>query len=245
MKPLKNKFCLVTGSSGGIGYAIARSFLERGASVGLHYCYNHSGATALAEIYGDRCRVFQANFSDTLEILRLWDEFIDWSGEIAVLVNNAGVATAPESLVDLPEDVWDGAFQVNTKAPLLLSQRAMKLMKASAWGRIINISSIGVKFGGGVTTAHYSASKAALEAITRSFAKEGASRNVLVNAIRVGVTETDFHEKMGRYDLATRAKVIPLQRIAQPQEVANMVLFLASEESSFVTGSTIPVSGGE
>jgi 3-oxoacyl-[acyl-carrier protein] reductase len=245
-RKLKDKCVLVTGASGGIGFQIAQQFLQRGARVGVHYCQSREGAEELARNFpADRCAIFQADFSESRQVRVLWDKYIAWAGAISVLVNNAGDASVPMPLGKFSEDVWDRAFQINLKAPVILSQAAMKVMQEASWGRIINISSIGVKYGGGVTSAHYSASKAALEAITLSFAKEGAPHNILVNAIRAGVTDTSIHEKMGRKDLAGRAQLIPLKRVAQPDEIANMVLFLASEESSFITGGILPVAGGE
>ena len=105
----------------------------------------------------------------------MWDAFVAWAGSADVLVNNAGDAAAPMGMGELVEDIWDLTFQVNVKAPVILMQAPMPLMQDAVWGRIGNISSIiGVKYGGGVTTAHYSASKAALGAMTCSYAKEGA-----------------------------------------------------------------------
>ena len=146
---------------------------------------------------------------------------------------------------ELDENAWDTTFQVNVKAPWLLSRASLLIMTQQGAGRIINISSIGVKFGGGITTVHYSASKAALEALTKSFAKAGATSNVLVNTVRAGVTDTAFHERIGRTDLSSRAELIPLQRLAQPSEISAAVLFLASDQSSYITGTTLTVAGGE
>jgi NAD(P)-dependent dehydrogenase (short-subunit alcohol dehydrogenase family) len=240
------KTVLVTGGSGGIGFHIAKHFLEEGAKVGAHYHDDRDGAERLLEMAGaGQVRLFQADFTHSEQVLGLWDEFIAWTGTIDVLVNNAGSTIKPAPLDELTEESWDSAFQVNAKAPFLLSRAAMRVMKEKSFGRIINISSIGVKFGGGPTTLAYSASKAALEAVNRSLAKEGASHNVLVNAIRAGVTDTKFHERLGRTDLVKRTQSIPLKRLAMPQEIAGVVLFLASDASSFITGSTIPVAGGE
>ena len=243
---MEDKWVLVTGASSGIGFQIASDFLKLGASVGAHYCRDQAGARRLLDYAAPRrCKVFQADFSSSEEILRLWDEFMAWSGRIDVLVNNAGEAPQPAPLRELTEEAWDKTFQVNVKAPFLLSRAALPVMSNQRWGRIINISSIGVKFGGSPITIHYSASKAALEAITRSFAKEGAPFNVLVNAVRAGVTDTPLHQKVGRGDLSGRIALIPLKRLAEPREISNVVLFLASEESSFITGTVVTVAGGE
>ncbi len=237
---------LVTGASSGIGFQVACDFLRKGAVVGAHYRHNKEGALKLLEYaqYG-RCQLFQADFTHSADVLRLWDEFITWSQGIDVLVNNAGEAVAPVPLDELSEDAWDSAFQVNVKAPFMLSRAALSHMAEQRSGRIINISSVGVKFGGGITTAHYSASKAALEATTMSFAKAGAPVNVLVNAIRAGVTDTPLHEKMGRSDMSQRIGLIPLRRLALPSEISEAVLFLASERSSYITGTILTVAGGE
>ncbi len=243
---LEDKAVLVTGSSGGIGFEIARKFLEAGSIVGAHYRTKRPAIDELVALGGgERCKAFQADFSDSKQISSLWESFIAWRGTIDVLVNNAAEATQRASFDALSEEAWDRAFQVNLKAPFLLSRAAMPIMRQKSFGRIINIGSIGVKFGGGSTTIHYSASKAALEAVTLSLAKVGARENVLVNAIRVGVTDTPLHEDLGRDALLERAKLIPLGRPARPSEIADTVLFLASNASSFVSGSILTVSGGE
>jgi 3-oxoacyl-[acyl-carrier protein] reductase len=244
---LKDKYVLVTGANSGIGLQIAKDFLAEGAIVAAHYYGDKEAAQELLRsVEPGRCQIFEADFSQSANVLRLWDEFIAWSkGKIDVLVNNAGEAGRPQPLEELSEEIWDKTFQVNLKAPFLLGRSALALMSKQKSGRIINISSIGVKFGGSPTTIHYSASKAALEAVTKSLAKAGAPFNVLVNAIRPGVTDTPFHQKIGRNDLTARATLIPLKRIAKPSEISNMVIFLASEKSSFVTNTVIDVAGGE
>lgn len=244
---LKNKYVLVTGTSTGIGWQIAKDFLAEGAIVGAHYYGDKAGVEDLLKYAQEgQCQIFEADFFKSANVLRLWDEFIAWSkGRIDVLVNNAGEASHPQPLEELSEEAWDKTFQINLKAPFLLSRAALALMSKQQSGRIINISSIGVKFGGSPTTIHYSASKAALEAVTKSLAKAGAPFNVLINAIRPGVTDTPFHKKIGREDLSSRATLIPLKRIAQPSEISNMVIFLASQKSSFITNTVIDVAGGE
>ena len=154
-------------------------------------------------------------------------------------------AANPVPINELSEWAWDNTFQVNVKAAFLLGRAALSQMQEQKSGRIISISSIGLKFGGGINTVHYSASKAALEAVTASLAKAGAPFNVLVNTVRAGVTDTPMHEKIGRTDMSDRASLIPLKRLALPSEISRAVQFLAGDNSSFVTGSVLTVSGGE
>ena len=243
---LKDKRVLVTGASSGIGLQLALDFLKSGARVGAHYRSDRDGVQELLEqAQPGQCQIFQADFNQSTEVDRLWEEYIGWSHGIDILVNNAGATAASVPIDQLDDAAWDGTFQVNVKAPFFLSRAALSVMKKQRSGRIINISSIGVKFGGGVNSVHYSASKAALEALTLSFAKAGAPYSVLVNTVRAGATDTPFHEKTGRHDLADRANLIPLKRIAEPEEISDSVLFLASDSASFITGTTLTVAGGE
>jgi len=244
---LKNKYILVTGANSGIGFQIAKDLLLEGALVGAHYYLDKKGAEKLLK-YGKpgQCKVFSADFSRSREIFRLWDQFISWSkGSIDVLVNNAGEIGQLLPFKDLTEEDFNRVFQINVKAPFLLSRVALSIMSKQRDGRIINISSIGVKFGGSANTLHYSASKAALEAMTKSFANAGAPFNVLVNAVRPGVTDTPLHKHLSRKDLLKRAAMVPLKRLARPAEISNIVVFLASNKSSFVTNTIIDVAGGE
>lgn len=243
----RNNHVLVTGASSGIGFQIAKDFLSEQALVAVHYCRNKKGLEKLRKYAKPgQCRIFQADFSRSEEVLRLWDEFILWSkNRIDVLVNNAGEVSQPMALKELTEETWDRVFQVNVKAPFLLSRAALSIMSRQRSGRIINISSISAKFGGSPTTVHYSASKAALEAITRSFAKAAAPFNVLVNTVRPGVTDTPLHKKIGRKDITKRTAMIPLKRAALPSEISNVVMFLAGKKSSFITKTIIDVAGGE
>ena len=243
---LKNKYVLVTGASSGIGFQIAKDFLLEGAFVGVHYCNNLKGAKrTLKYAKNKQCKIFKSDFSSSKEVSALWNEFILWSkGRIDILVNNASFVK-PMPLENLSEEEWDRTFQVNLKAAFQLSRAAFSIMSKKKNGRIINISSGGWKYGGGKDTIHYSVSKAALEALTMAFAKIGAPHNILVNAIRPGVTDTPFHKKIGRNDLSARRNLVPLKRLAKPSEISHMVLFLASSKSSFITNTIISVTGGE
>lgn len=237
---------LVTGASSGIGFAIAREFLQLGYCAGLHFCSNETDVRKLSSQYPpSQSILLQGDFRRAIDVRQIWQAFDHWSDKVEVLVNNAALVPEFCHFEDLSEDSWDAAFQVNVKAPFLLCREAFNRMKEQKFGTIINISSIGVKFGGSATTMHYSASKAALESVTRSFAKAGAPYNIRVNAIEAGVTDTPFHRKSGRTDLEQRIAMIPMKRLALPEEIARVVKFLASSDSSFITGAIIPVSGGE
>jgi len=243
---MKGKKVLVTGASSGIGFQIAQDFLEKGASVGVHYRSNEQGARELMSVgVPGQCQIFQADFHNSQNAFRLWDEFYAWANGIDVLVNNAGEAVAPVPFEELSEESWDNTFQVNVKAAFLLSRAALSEMKKQRSGRIISISSIGLKFGGGINTVHYSASKAALEALTNALAKAGAPFNVLANTVRAGVTDTPMHKKIGRTDLSDRSTLIPLKRLADTTEISDAVQFLAGDHSTFITGTVLTVAGGE
>ncbi|RZD38740.1 MAG: hypothetical protein CXT78_14720 [Thaumarchaeota archaeon] len=245
---LKNEYVLVTGASSGIGFQIAKDFLLEGAYVGIHYSKNLKGAKRLLKYAKkNQCKIFKSDFSNSKEISTLWNEFNTWSkGRIHVLINNASFVKFM-SLENLSDEEWDKTFQVNLKAAFQLSRAAFSIMSKKKNGRIINISSGGWTYGGNKDTFHFGASKAALEALTMAFAKLGAPNNVLVNAIRPGATETLGH--IQRYpntkDLIARANLVPLKRMGKPEEISNMVLFLASAKSSFITNTIIKVSGGE
>ena len=242
----QNKYVLVTGSGSGIGHQIARDFLDLGSFVGVHYNSNRIGAQKLLK-YAEKnkCKIFKSNFSKSKDVLKLWKNFIKWSkGNIDILVNNAGYAK-PIDFENLSNDEWDKTLGVNLKAAFILSKSAIKIMSKKKSGRIINISSGGWQYGGGKKTVHYSVSKAALEALTIATSKIGAKDKVLVNAIRPGATKTDFHKKMGRTNLSKRTNLVPLKRMARPDEISNAAIFLCGKKSSFITNSIIDIRGGE
>jgi len=238
----KHNVVLVTGANSGIGLACVKKFLNNNWRVIAHY---HSCADNLNEINSDNLSIVQADFDILSEVQKTFYAAYAMYGQLDVLINNAGVFTNSQDIEELAMDDIQKVIDVNFKAPFVLSQLAMKKMKERGYGRVINISSVGVKYGGNPYTASYTISKAALEAATYLFAKAGASYNVLVNTIRVGVTNTDIHKQNPSKNLEARQELIPLKRWAAPEEIANSVFFLASEESSFITGSLMTVAGGE
>ena len=245
---LKNKRVLITGASGGIGQSISRLFAGSGAKVGIHYNQNRNDAEALAlEIRKNNGEAvcFQADLLSQSS-LSLFEDFVLRFGGIDVLVNNAGAVFGFKEFLDLDESSWRDTHKINSEVPFFLSQKAFAHMKDHSGGKIINISSIAVKYGGSSKSLHYGAAKAALEAMTIGLARAGAPYNILVNVIRAGFIDTSFHEKLGtEKDTTNRINLIPLKRAGKPEDVADMVLFLASESGDFITGEVLTIAGGD
>ncbi len=239
---MSSKTILITGANGGIGLATTKLFLEKGYTVFAHYFRSDDNLRALNH---EKLEMIQSDLSQSENVEKVFSQCMDKCKKLDVLFNNAGTMSISESIESIKEEDFDYVLNVNLKASFLLSQFALKHMKESAGGRIINISSIGVKYGGNPISAHYTISKAAVEAMTISFAKSGAPYNVLVNAIRAGLTDTDFLKLNPNKNIEKRIDLIPLKRLADPNEIASSVYFLASEESAYISGSILTVAGGE
>lgn len=243
MESLKNKRVLVTGGSSGIGEAIVRKFAEQGAKIGIHYSINDKNAKLLEKELSKKTivKIYKENFlKDKLTLMK---KFIKDFGGIDILINNAGMI-AEKSYLEMEQKDYDLIFNVNSRAPFLLSKEAFLNMTKNKFGRIINISSTTVKFGKGRNnTIQYAATKATLEVLTTGLAKMGAKYNILVNSIRPGFILTRLQKN--RLDFDSRVDLIPVKRAGLPEDVANMVIYLASDKGSFITGECIDVSGGE
>ena len=242
---LTNKVALVTGAGSGIGHAIAEKLLSNGATVALHYNANRAGVQQLAAQYGDdRCHLVQADFTQPNSADQVFDAVRSWQPRLDILINNAALLEPVDSIDELDEKQLDRALKANCTTHVMLGKLALEKMRQLQNGRIVSISSIGVKHSGSIQTAHYMISKAALEAGTLALAKIGAPDGVLVNVVRAGVTRTSIHSRLGR-NLAEREKKIPLGRAAHPNEIAEAVLFLVSPLNTYVTGAILPAAGGE
>ena len=238
---------MVTGASSGIGLAISKGLLERGDRVFAHYRTPSSEFFRLKERFKKtgRLKTHRANFEKNSSLNALIRAF-DLSGwRLGALVNNAGTVGREALLEEIDHSLWRKVFSVNVEAPLFLSQWAFQEM-AKGGGKIVNISSISAKYAGGDTTFHYGVSKATLDAMTVGLARQGVSRKITVNGIRPGVTDTDAHRKYTpNKDMKKRVKQIPMKRMARPEEIASMALFLLSPQADYITGQIISVSGGD
>jgi len=245
---LENKKVLVTGATGGIGTGLVRMFAAKGAVVGIHYHKNKEQAELLVrevESNGGQSGSFQADLLSSGGA-DLVNAFVERFDGIDVLVNNAGGICGFEDFLELDESDWIKSFQLNAQAPFFLAQRAFTWMKKNSGGKIINISSIAAKYGGSARSLHYGASKAALEAVTVGLARAGAPHNILVNAVRGGFIDSPAQQRLSsQKNLKERVKLIPLQRAGQPEDIASLVVFLASGAGDFITGEIMTVAGGD
>jgi 3-oxoacyl-[acyl-carrier protein] reductase len=246
-KRFKQRRVLVTGAATGIGRAIAILFAQEGARVGIH-CYQSrlKAGKLCQDIHreGGAAKVFVGDLTKPEVCRQLVRDFVRDFGGIDVLVNNAGGVYGPIDFRVLTTKDWDKTMALNARAPFFVARETFKIMQANKGGRIINISSIAARYGGSLRTLHYGAAKASLEAITVGLARFGAPHGILVNAVRAGFIDTDFHRKMGR-DTRERISRIPLQRPGRPIDVASLVLHLAAEDGSYITGQVFPVTGGD
>lgn len=245
---IKGKRVLVTGASTGIGASIAELFSSYGAIVGIHYRQSEEEASAVLNSINDRggeAMLFKGDLLENSIRTTLIHSFIDAFGGIEVLVNNAGGIYGYRHFLELDEESWNDTFTLNVTAPFFLAKEAFSYMKNHGGGKIINISSISAKYGGSPQSLHYGAAKAALDAVTVGLARAGASYNILVNSIRGGFVDTQFHKKIGRGNFEERIKLIPLKRAGKPLDIARLALFLASEAGDYITGEIFAVAGGD
>jgi 3-oxoacyl-[acyl-carrier protein] reductase len=245
---LNDKVALVTGGSRGLGRAICQGLAAEGARVAVLYRKDKEGADELASLlqtaHEVRAIALQGDVSQLPDVERTLDACESQLGPLDVLVNNAGVW--PTAYVpDIDEDDWDRTLAVNLRGPFLTCREAVKRWLATGRaGRIVNISSPAAFRGSTTGHAHYAASKAGLVSFTISLAREVAAHGIFVNAVAPGMMRTE----MARDALAANEQDylnrIPLRRIAEPDEVARVVVFLASDQASYTTGATIDASGG-
>ncbi|MEL6647261.1 MAG: 3-oxoacyl-[acyl-carrier-protein] reductase [Pseudomonadota bacterium] len=241
MFDLSGKAALVTGASGGIGGAIAKALHGAGATVGLSGTRVDPLEALKAEL-GDRAHVLPCNLGDPEAVDALPKQAVDAMGAVDILVNNAGV-TRDQLFMRMSDEDWQTVIDVNLTATMRLCRGVMRPMMKARWGRIINIGSV-VGSMGNPGQVNYSASKAGILGLTKSIAYEVASRGITANAVAPGMIGTAMTDKLTEDQKDKIAAQIPLARMGTPEEIAGAVLYLASDEAGYVTGTTLHVNGG-
>lgn len=240
---LKGKTAIVTGGSRGIGAAICKRFAEQGANIALLYAGNTQKAeetkAALHEM-GVKAEAYQCNVADAEQVAAVCKQIIKDFGGADILVNNAGI-TKDKLVPMMKVPDFDSVVDTNLKGAFYMIKQLYPVFMKQKSGKIINISSVSGLMGNPGQT-NYSASKAGLIGLTKSVAKELASRNVNCNAIAPGFVATDMTENLSENNALVDH--IPMKRFAQPEDIANLALFLASDQSDYITGEVIRIDGG-
>lgn len=242
---LKGKVALVTGASRGIGREIAITLAGQGAYVIVNYCGSESAAkdtlNVIKENGGDG-EIAQCDVGDFEKVKELIDGIVANHKTIDIIVNNAGI-TKDNLLLKMTEEDFDAVINTNLKSAFNTSKNAIRYMIKQRSGRIINMASI-VGITGNAGQINYAAAKAGMIGVTKSLAREIASRGITVNAVAPGFIETDMTKDLPEEAKKAMLAGIPMKRIGQPKDIANAVLFLASDQASYITGQVLQVNGG-
>ncbi len=241
---LNDRVAIVTGGGQGIGRAIALELARRGAAILVNDIREDGAAETVNLIRGagGKAEYVLGDVSKGDAADNIVNECVARLGRVDILVNNAGI-TRDNLLMRMKEEDWDLVLGVNLKSAFLLSKACVRPMMKNRWGRIINVSSI-VGVIGNAGQANYSASKAGLIGLTKSLAKEFGSRNVLVNAVAPGFIRTAMTDALTDEQKKALSDQIPLGRLGEPEDIARVVAFLASDDAAYVTGQVIPITGG-
>ena len=243
MDELAGRIAFVTGAARGIGLAVAEALAGRGANVAM-LDIDITTLTSTAQSIGVRALVIEADVSRPDEVQRAIRQTVEHFGGLNILVNNAGICPMSD-IADITEAEWDRVLAINLKGAFLCCQAALPyLRKSGRQGRIVNIASVAGQMGGVAVGAHYAASKAGLIGLSKSLARLLAADGVTVNCVAPGTAATDLIADWSEETKGRLRAQIPLGRFAQPEEIAEAVCFLASDQAGFITGATLDVNGG-
>lgn len=240
----KGQVAVITGGARGIGKTIAEALARKGVNIVIADISSEQAQGTAAEIekLGVKAAGVGLDVSKSEEVIKVFGEISKDYGKIDILVNNAGI-TRDGLIMRMKEEDWDAVININLKSVFLCSKEAVKVMAKQRYGRIINISSV-VAFMGNPGQANYSASKAGMVGLTKTTAKEYASRGITANAVAPGFITTAMTEALPENVKDEMKRAIPLGRFGTPEDVANAVVFLASPEAGYITGQVIHVNGG-
>ena len=241
MFDLNGKVVLITGATGGIGKSIARKMREKGAKLILSGTRQDVLNNIVSE-FGNEAKGIVTDLNDKDDIISLADEAEKCFGQIDVLINNAGV-TADNLFMRMKDEDWEKVININLTAAMRLTRQVIRGMIKKRFGRVIFISSV-VGYTGNAGQTNYSASKSALVGLTKSLALEVASRGITCNLIAPGFISTPMTDKLSDDQKNNIVKNIPVNRLGKPDDISNACVYLASDEASFITGSTLHINGG-
>ena len=245
IRELEGRVSLVTGASRGLGRAIAVKLSALGSKVAINYLANDAEASNLAQEIqskGGESMLVKANVADSSAVKAMTREIVEKWEKIDILVNNAGIVK-DNLLARMPDEAWDEVMNINLRGAYLCTKFAVRSMMDQFWGRVINISSL-AGLVGNIGQANYSAAKGGLIAFTKSVARELGSRNITVNAIAPGFITTEMTDRLPQEAKDAILSRIPLKRFGVPNDVAELVAFLASERASYITAQVICIDGG-
>jgi 3-oxoacyl-[acyl-carrier protein] reductase/7-alpha-hydroxysteroid dehydrogenase len=243
LKMLKGKTAIITGGTRGIGFAIAKKYLDNGANVVITGSRKETVDSSLSKLteYGDRVMGIWPNLCNTEEVTKAFNAVKEKYGSVDILANNAGISSRT-SLYDYTLEEFEKILDINIKAVFVCTQVAAKIMKEQGGGSIINTSSM-VSLYGQPSGCGYPTTKYAVNGLTKSLARELAKDNIRVNAVAPGVTKTDMVEALPQAMVDRISAGIPMGRVGEPEDVANAFLYLGSDMASYVTGTLISVDG--
>lgn len=242
---LDGKIAVVTGGSRGIGRAISQRLASMGATVYINYVSRPDAAEetkTIIENGGGKARIVQFDVADGDQVQAAFKEIAAEEGSIDILVNNAGI-TRDGLMARMKEGDWDAVLTTNLKGAFLCAKAVSKPMMKKKWGRIVNISSV-IGYSGNAGQVNYASAKAGLSGLTKSMAREFASRNITVNAVAPGYIVTEMTEAMAEETQEKIKGEIPMASLGTPEDVAGAVAYLVSEDGRYVTGQTLHVNGG-
>jgi 3-oxoacyl-[acyl-carrier protein] reductase len=244
---MNNRTALITGAGRGMGKSVAEILAQRGARVAINDTNIALAEDAASSINkaGAQAIAIAGNVANSEDVRNMIAQTVDRFGGVDILINNAGVLR-PTKVIDIPEEEWDFVVDVNLKGTFLCSQAVLPAMQKAGWGRIINFSSTAGKNVSTVGGAHYTAAKAGILGFTRHLAKEVARDGITVNAVCPGLIDTEMvRATISDERVRAYAESFPIPRLGRPDEVAELVAFLASEQAAYITGASLDINGGD